>query len=349
MKYFVLTGYLPTPHPPTLNPDGSYSSLYFVFNIGKSTTQQKSITREEVIKRYSKEGIPLPKLGETVFLRTKLGRISLFVFGNFDALILIVSRSQRNALLLGRTFRAACTCFLGKESSNNHWLNLLEFAHPPSANMSRRDLAESINSANNPREEDPDFLLAVLGSGTILDHFQITKACEISSAALRSDALLNALWHLDYSHDLVWGLMTSSFYESHYKKERRAMTRYQLEHIYLENRFRYDAAFVAAFKGIESLLNKTYFRRKEIRNLLKVLDLTYGTKFSSSYYRSFHETFSSQRKWWKYDDLIAYYLKLRNSVSAHSNPLSPHMVMEDQVFEIQHLLRSMLGAILMPE
>jgi hypothetical protein len=143
--------------------------------------------------------------------------------------------------------------------------------------------------------------------------------------------------------------MVGSFYESHYSRDRTGMTRYQLERAYLENRFRYDLAFVSAFRGIECVLGKPYLKSRDITTLLSKVDKEFRTSFCSSKHRAWHEIFSSRRKLWKYKDIIAHYLKLRNAVSAHGNPSPPYTVMEDQVFEIQYLLQSMLADILIPK
>ena len=91
------------------------------------------------------------------------------------------------------------------------------------------------------------------------------------------------------------------------------------------------------------------FAETHIPALLVSTDRRYGTTFASGRHRSWHEVFSTRKKWWGYVDIVACYLKLRNAVSAHGNPSPPHIVMEDQVFEIQYLLQQMLTDILIPE
>ena len=343
MKYFIATGFRPCAHAPKVDPSGSYSNVSFSMN-GRET-------RKQMVQRYNNAGIPLPKLGETVFFRyPSLGRISLLVFGPYDALILIVAPSQSKAYLLSNAFRAVTTCFDGN-SYHNDCDYLLEIGCRPTSEMSRKNLTQAIALHSHIPEGsiEETMIELALGSGTVLDHIQLTKACDIVKEALSRPLILDALLHLEYSCNLVWGFMVGSFYESHYSRDRREISHYRLEHVYLENRFRYDSAFVAAFRGIECILGKPHFKSDHIQSLLARTDHTYKTRFSSSRYRSWHEVFSSRRKWWLYADLIAYYLKLRNSVSAHGNPSPPHIVMEDQVFEIQYLLRSMIGNILIPE
>jgi hypothetical protein len=188
-----------------------------------------------------------------------------------------------------------------------------------------------------------------IGAGTGLDHIQITRTCNVVRQAITRPVILDALLHLEYSRTLVWGFMVGSFYESHYSRDRREFSRYELERMYLENRFRYDSAFVSAFRGIECVLGKPHFKKNHILGLLSKADQRYGTAFASQRHRSWHEVFSTKKKWWSYEDLIADYLRLRNAVSAHGNPSPPHIVMEDQVFEIQYVLQSMIADILIPK
>lgn len=142
--------------------------------------------------------------------------------------------------------------------------------------------------------------------------------------------------------------MDVSFYEYNYRRDRRDRSHHELERAYLENRFRYDSAFVSAFRGIECVLGKPHFKKHHVSSLLSDTDSRFGTDFSSRSHRSWHEFFSSKQKWWSYEKLIQYYLKLRNAVSAHGNPSPKHIVMEDQVFELQYVLKSILADILIP-
>jgi len=340
MKHFLANGYCPSPHPPKLHADG-YSNISFGGTVK---------TRKQRARSYREAGLDVPKLGETKFLsRAKIGRISLFVHGAYDTFIMVVAPSQRKAYLLGNTLRVAMTCFHGNPPMEQSSGYLLELSNPPTTDMNAADLANLINPSLFPDRDENLMLERELESGTGVNHIQLAEGCKIVANALDHPRLLDALMHLEYSRNLVWGFMVGSFYECHYSRDRRQLTRYQLERAYLENRFRYDSAFVSAFRGIECILGKPHFRKPEITFLLRNVDREFGTSFSTSRHRSWHEVFSSRRRWWKYDDLLTYYLKLRNAVSAHGNPSPPHIVMEDQVLEIQYFLQSMLGDILLPE
>ena len=151
--------------------------------------------------------------------------------------------------------------------------------------MSRRDLAKSIEQKYRGGV-DTDIIEAVIGTGTILDDRQIAHACKIVRQSMTKPLILDALLHLEYSQTLVWGFMVGSFYESHYSWDRRELSRYELERVYFENRFRYDSAFVSAFRGIECILGKPHFKNTHISELLSKTDKTYGTAFTSGQYRS---------------------------------------------------------------
>jgi hypothetical protein len=335
-----------------MNADGSYRDVTFHFGVGRESTAHPRLhsgnpSRKQVARSYKEAGVALPPLGEKVFLTLpRLGRISIFVYGAYGAFVLIAASSQRRAYLIANAFRAATTCFQGSPPTSNYYdAYLLELASAPTPNMSRGDVARSIEQRYSG-EIDTDILEVAMCSGTGLDHVDIARACDVVREAIRTPVILDALLHQEYSQTLVWGFMVGSFYESHYSRDRRQFSRYELERTYLENRFRYDSAFVSAFRGIECILGKPYFNKTHIPGLLSEADRRYGTTFTSQRYRSWHEVFSTKKKWWNYADLIAYYLKLRNSVSAHGNPSPPHIVMQDQVFEIQYLLQTMIGDIL---
>ena len=341
MRYFLANGYSPSPHAPQMHAHG-YTKVTFG---GPSNS-----TRRQMARQYKEADVPLPPLGEKVFLRVpRHGRLAVFVHGAYEAFVLIAASSQRRAYLLANAFRAALTCFQGQAPCNNSDAYLLELASAPTPDMSRRDLARSIRQREDYDRYPDTALEMAISTGTILDHMQIARACEVVRQAMTQPVILDALLHLEYSRTLVWGFMVGSFYQAHYSIDRRELSRYEVERAYLENRFRYDSAFVSAFRGIECALGKPHFKKTDIRGLLSEADRRYGTALSSQRHRSWHEVFSTKKKWWSYADLIAYYLKLRNAVSAHGNPSPPHTVMEDQVFEIQYLLQTMIADILIPE
>lgn len=340
MRYFLINGYKPAPPPPK-NAQKNYPEIHFSSISGE--------TRRQRARRYREANVEIPKLGETVLLRRPgLGRISIFAHGNYDAFIMVAASSQRKAYLLGNALRAALTCFYGEPPPKRSSGYLLELRKRPRPDMYSRDLVALINPLLSRDKMGSLLLKNELRGGVGVMHEQMVEGCRIVENALTRPRLVDALMHLEHSRNLVCGFMVGSFYETHYKRDRRELTRYQLERIYLENRLHYDSAFVSAFRGIECLLGRPFIKKRELGALLSKADHEYGVRISSENHRSWHEIFTSRRVRWKYEEIISHYLYLRNAVSAHGNPSPPHIVMEDQVFEIQYILHSMLLKILLP-
>ena len=95
--------------------------------------------------------------------------------------------------------------------------------------------------------------------------------------------------HFSESKKLFSGSMTSSYYHFHYKYDRKALKKWELEKRYLEMRYRYEIAFTAAFKGIESLLGVNYIKKHEIKRLLDNLNSTIISY--DNHYAKRHEIF----------------------------------------------------------
>jgi len=166
--------------------------------------------------------------------------------------------------------------------------------------------------------------------------------------AIRNHNIADALLHLEQSHYIISGFMTSSYYHFHYRWDRKFEKKYLREKKYFENRTRYDLAFVSAFRSIESILGKPQVKKQEIKPSLNNLDSQYGTRFSTSRWVSYHEVFSRTKKFRSYEEVIAHFLKLRNAVAAHANPKPPFVLNEDQLFEIQKLAESMIADLIKP-
>jgi hypothetical protein len=189
---------------------------------------------------------------------------------------------------------------------------------------------------------DPDLLSNAMRSGNGLFHSQLQSACKFVAKVLAVPQLVASLTHLERSYCLFAGHMTGSYYHYHYRHDRSLESAYLRERKYLEQRTLYDLAFLSAFRALEALVGTTQIKENEIRQRLRVLDNNFGTSFCSKPWRSYHEVFSSGRKKWRFDELITRYLRLRNAVAAHANPNPPFTLREDQVLEIQLLVRSML-------
>ena len=339
MRYFVLNGYLPSPHADKRSATGRESNGF-----GRSPNG----TIEARRRRYKEAGWEAPSLGARIFLsQPNVGTISVFVYGVLEALILVKARSQRRAYALADALRGVLTTVFGTAPVDNLHCRLLELAARPSPKMTRSDLARLIAPLGT--DHDLTLLEATLRSGTFLDNSQIAHACAIVSKALESPNFLDCIQHLEHSYSLFWGFMVGSYYESHYSREDRRIGRYDMEKRYFENRITYELAFLSAFRGLEALLNVPQMKKDNIADSLAKLDSIFDMNFSRSRYRAFHLVFSRRKKWWRYEEIIRYLLVLRNSVAAHANPMVPKIVMEDQVLEVQYLGKQMLLNIVSPE
>lgn len=331
MKYFVLRGLLPT------LPDGSSG-------IGGRISD----SYDEGISawRHFHPDEPIPKQGEQCFLNIRgIGRISVFVHNVFDTLILITSRSQERAYLLASPLRAFATIFLGSSPDDDSpYEYLVELTHKPQPTQTRTEIARLYRPIWFDDTSDPQSLGAALGSGTFLARDQLKLACRFVDGVHLRSMLRLCLLHLERSHHLYAGYMSDSYYYFHYRHERAALSPYAQRKGYLEERTRYDLAFLSAFRAIEAFLDTTMLRKRDIAELLRQTDIRDGTSFLSGRWRSRHEVFTSGRKWWSFSELIGHYLDIRNAVAAHANPKPPFRLNVDQVREIQELVADMLYA-----
>jgi hypothetical protein len=324
VKYFIMQGLIPETY------DGAP-------HLGNAPT-----TRQERIKRWRAMARKLPCEGEQVFLRMpSTGRLSVLVHDVCDALLMVSAPSQRKAYSLALPFRSYFTIYLGRDLANSNNDFLLELRANPKSTATTRDIACLYRQFTSYRV-DPDLLAMAMRSGVRLFHTEIKSACEFVAKVLAVPQFVASLMHLERSYFLFEGHMTSSYYHHHYRHERKSESAYLREKKYFEERTLYDLAFLSAFRALEALLGTAQIHKYEVVKLLGALDNKFGTSFCSTRWESYHEVFSSGRKRWRFEELIRHYLDLRNAVAAHANPKPPFTLREDQVFEIQLLVKSML-------
>ncbi|EIV99900.1 hypothetical protein [Thermoanaerobacter siderophilus] len=156
-----------------------------------------------------------------------------------------------------------------------------------------------------------------------------------------NDDLCESLNHLLESRFLFNCFMTNSYYEYHYKYDRTEMPEWLKEKMFYENRYRYQTAFVSAFKGIESFFRVNDFRKHEIEKLFNNIDYN-DISFDTVYKRRF-EIFSGETEEVRYGELLVHFLKLRNAVAAHHNKKPPVIITEDNICEIQNFLVELIS------
>ncbi len=136
MNYFIVNGYSPSHHPPKVVKNG-YEDVTF--------PPAKTKTIRE--KSYKEVGFEIPPLGEKTFFKNiKFGKISIYVYGNYEAFILITARSQRKAYFLGNSLRAILTSVYGDSPGENEFGSLFELVEKPKPNMSSQELVELIRN-----------------------------------------------------------------------------------------------------------------------------------------------------------------------------------------------------------
>lgn len=322
MKYFILQGLIPE----------AYEGAPHIAN--------EPSTRRERIRRWRRIDNRLPLEGEQVLLRQPgIGRLSLLVHDVFNTLLMIAASSQRKAYSLALPFRSYVTIYLGRDLAESSGDFLLELSAKPKATATTRDIA-CLYRQLTPYPVDPDLISNALKSGIVLFHPQIRSACEFVVKILAVPQLVTSLMHLERSYFLFAGHMTYSYH--HYRHQRESESAYLREKKYLEERTLYDLAFLSAFRALEALLGAVQISKHDVGQRLRALDVRFGTSFWSTRWKSFHEVFSSGRKKWRFEELIIRYLNLRNAVAAHANPKPPFMLHEDQVLELQLLVKTML-------
>jgi hypothetical protein len=299
-------------------------------------------TRQERIRRWKATECPLPREDWYVFLRQPgIGTLSVLVHDVYDTLLMVSAPSQRKAYALALPFRSFVTVYLGYALDNSNYEFLIELTAKPALTATTREIARLYRQLG-PDPVSADFLSMAMVSGTGLFHSQIRSACKFIERILLAPQLAASLTHLERSHNLFAGHMTSSYYHHHYRHNRRLESAYLREKKYLEERTLYDLAFLSAFRALEALLGTMQIKQHEVGQRLRALDDKFGTSFCSTRWKSYHEVFSSGKKRWRFDELITHYLRVRNAVAAHANPKPPFTLREDQVFEIQRLVESML-------
>lgn len=325
VKYFIIQGLIPEPYEGSPHLGGNGPT-----------------TRQDRIRRWRATGSKLPREGEYVFLRQPpTGKLSVLVHDVCAALLMVSAPSQRKAYALALPFRSYLTVYLGFDFANSSDEFLLELIAKPKFTATTRDIA-CLYRQRGSYPSNPDLVLNAMRSGAGLFHSQIRSACNFVSKVLAASNLVTSLMHLEQSHSLFAGHMTSSYYQYEYRHERRLESAYMREKKYLEERTRYDLAFLSAFRGLEALLGTVQIQKHEVAKRLRGLDDKFGTSFSSTRWKSHHEVFSSRRRRWRFDELITHYLAVRNGVAAHANPKPPFTLREDQVLEIQRLVSSMI-------
>jgi hypothetical protein len=331
VKYFILCGLLPE-----VGPAGHRISFGGHIPSGRAD-------RLRFWSDWPATG-PLPQEGERLVVRcSSLGRMSVFVHDVFSAHFLVVARSQENAYRIAAPFRAFATVYLGWAMEEAEIEYLVELSRKPDPEDSTESMALS-HVGSGGYEPDDALVAQHLETGWVLATEQIAAASSFLDSVLQSDRHVLALRYLERSHYLLSGFMSSSYYHFHYSRDRVSQTPYWRRKMYLERSSVYDLSFLSAFRALEALLGcgaRSLEGRQILPGLLS-LDHEFGTNLATEIWESFHHVFTARRRLWSYGELIQQFLDTRNAVAAHANPSPPFPLYEDQVFELQRLVASML-------
>jgi hypothetical protein len=288
-------------------------------------------------ERYYKRLLAEPPQNYTV-AKLKDGTTVRAVFCDFDhGNLLITSRSFASA---HRAQKAIDAFFLLLDGSLAYagGAKLSPIAHVPRATWTPDRFREELGlSSMDPFDAAP----REVRSGAIMPKHEMELLGPTVEAVDADDALLEAFSHLGLSRTLVNGSMSGSYYYHHYRHDRRRLDHHQLRREYLENRERYELAFVSSFKAIERFLNSSQIKKHNVANLL--LERGCPTILPTTEYQRLHETFLGLPQKLTYEEVIHHFLILRNVVGAHANrnPPKKFCISRDSIFEIQLFVAEM--------
>ena len=211
---------------------------------------------------------------------------------------------------------------------------LSEVTRAPQISWKRADLAKYLRDKRvNMQDAHP------LGGGRAVLPEQMILLGPYTESLFSDIHLSEGLAHLGYSRVLFYGVAASD-YKFHYQKDRRSMTRQDMQEAYYEHWERYELAFISAFKGIERLLRVGQIKRDAIE--AKLLALGYAGIAPNTIYRRQFEVFSGLRRRTSFAEIIGHFLDICDVVGAHANPNAPRkfILSEDSVFEIQLFLET---------
>jgi len=260
------------------------------------------------------------------------------VYHNVDeGHLLIKAPSRREAYSVANAIRGLLSNLEGLfPDDRGDTFFLQELTKVPKPNWLKEDLIKSLKTSLS---YPPDIFWELeLQKGYVVDKDTLNNLVKFLPFIIRDTDLRESLDHLLESRFLVCGFMTGSYYTCHYRTDRFAISRSQLEKIYLEKCHRFETAFVAAFKGIERYFRVNQIKEDGIERLFRNIKYD-GVAFGTPTRRIF-EIFSGLSTKTSYGELIAHFLRIRNAVAAHGNREPPRelVVSEDNILEIQSFL-----------
>lgn len=316
-EYYLLTGYI-------------IPFLHYIETRTEGKTNENKINKNKIYKNNNQtpENYTFLDLTQSTKIYIAYHKSQHSFLGNF----VIESNSMAEAYCLADIIRGFYSVFYGwtpLETGSNFYLKKLNDI--PNAKWTTEDISNATIDVDVGIED-----LILVDSGVQLTEGSLEDLKNFISKIYPNDGLCESLNHLLESRVLLNCFMTNSYYEYHYKYDRSEMPEWLKEKMFYENRYRYQTAFVAAFKGIESFFRVNDFKEHEIEKLFNNINYN-DISFDTVYKRRF-EIFSGEPEKVRYGELLAHFLKLRNVVAAHHNKKPPVIITEDSICEIQEFL-----------
>lgn len=281
------------------------------------------------------------------FTVCRLGRSELVrvVYYDWDrGLFMITAASRRRAYEIGEAVNGYFSVFLGYELDSTRagfWLR--ECRRVPRATWSEKVLLQNLLHFDPPSPDYETYELHDLQSGYGLQYDHIELLARYLPTLAQSARLTAALRNFVQSRQLFTGYMVGSYYHAHYRHDRRETPRWLMAKRYYEDRAQYELGFLSAFKAIESFFGTQHLTKSNLKEVFRRVPFKAITPDRP--YRRRHETFSGFRARSTYGEMIHHFLDVRNAVAAHANPSPPKhlMLSEDNLFEIQRFVTSLIG------
>ncbi len=322
-KYYLLSSY----HVPIFHGNNEFPAQV---GLQVSVREKLAFYEQMGVKVKNK---PLLKLTS----ETKIG----IVYHNADfGHFLITSADRATAYHVANLIRGFLGVFCGKtpdDSRSDYFLQ--ELNEIPQPIWTESDLLSALKKFNSKNHE---FAVRKLFGGNIIFKQELIQMALFLKQIYQQSNIHESLDHLLESRLLFYGYMVGSYLDAYYFIEREKIDDWEMEKRYFENKYRYETAFVAAFKGIERYFNNSFIKKSNISTLFDSVNYEYVT-FDTIYERS-HEVFLKLPENIKYGDVIKHFLNIRNCTAAHGNknPPKDFWVSEDNVFEIQRFLKELI-------
>lgn len=278
---------------------------------------------------------------EQIFARTK-GQWSLYIIETGEIFRLVIStKERRTAYDLLYLLKGFYTIFIPNLaiSEENCDLQLLEFRKKPNKDWTEEEWFNNLNQKVHYSFIDyNDLSIQLQTTMNILFHGEAEQLKLILENAMDDIRIIETLNHIRQSIQLFNGVMSPSYYHSHYKSNREQLSKDSIEKAYFEMKEKYELAFLAAFKSLERILNVNDIKRKEINNVLLNSGFDF-TKPQKKYIRAF-EGYKNLKEDIYQNEIIEHFLNLRNTVGAHANrkPPADRIISFDNIYEIQHFV-----------